>query len=308
MQYQASIGAWYHKFIICEPFDLNDQMRAGKLWTQIEATFKQMDTAGTELECFQALQKQEQLAASHRINGLWEEVQKQKELEQTLQSRYGDLIAEQERIQSLINEYRVQAKIQEEIAAKNHALELAEAETCQMDVENPEPAAADELGNSVQVDPSHGGLPDQKMDSSQEEYHTSPKHDADADADAANHITVAGLETPDAVAASDVLGNSFPADPSHDEMPGQKLDAAEGEAHASPNPDVNVGAENETIVPDTETAEPVCPSDELGKSMPVGSSRDGTPNDQMGAVQAEAYASTKLDGDVGAEAQDGGGS
>lgn len=284
------------------------QMRAGKLWTQIEATFKQMDTAGTELECFQALQKQEQLAASHRINGLWEEVQKQKELEQTLQSRYGDLIAEQERIQSLIDEYRVQAKIQEEIAAKNCALELAEAETCQMDVENPEPAAADELGNSVQVDPSHGGLPDQKMDSSQEEYHTSPKHDADADADAANHITVAGLETPDAVAASDVLGNSFPADPSHDEMPGQKPDAAEGEAHASPNPDVNVGAENETIVPDTETAEPVCPSDELGKSMPVGSSRDGTPNDQMGAVQAEAYASTKLDGDVGAEAQDGGGS
>lgn len=284
------------------------QMRAGKLWTQIEATFKQMDTAGTELECFQALQKQEQLAASHRINGLWEEVQKQKELEQTLQSRYGDLIAEQERIQSLIDEYRVQAKIQEEIAAKNRALELAEAETCQMDVENPEPAAADELGNSVQVDPSHGGLPDQKMDSSQEEYHTSPKHDADADADASNHITVAGLETPDAVAASDVLGNSFPADPSHDEMPGQKPDAAEGEAHASPNPDVNVGAENETIVPDTETAEPVCPSDELGKSMPVGSSRDGTPNDQMGAVQAEAYASTKLDGDVGAEAQDGGGS
>ncbi|XP_034708299.1 cell division cycle 5-like protein [Vitis riparia] len=284
------------------------QMRAGKLWTQIEATFKQMDTAGTELECFQALQKQEQLAASHRINGLWEEVQKQKELEQTLQSRYGDLIAEQERIQSLIDEYRVQAKIQEEIAAKNRALEVAEAETCQMDVENPEPAAADELGNSVQVDPSHGGLPDQKMDSSQEEYHTSPKHDADADADAANHITVAGLETPDAVAASDVLGNSFPADPSHDEMPGQKPDAAEGEAHASPNPDVNVGAENETIVPDTETAEPVCPSDELGKSMPVGSSRDGTPNDQMGAVQAEAYASTKLDGDVGAEAQDGGGS
>ncbi|KAJ6292040.1 hypothetical protein OIU76_024024 [Salix suchowensis] len=50
-----------------------------------------MDTAGTELECFQALQRQEQLAASHRINGLWEEVQKQKELEQALQRRYGDL-------------------------------------------------------------------------------------------------------------------------------------------------------------------------------------------------------------------------
>ena len=70
------------------------QMRAGKLWAQIEATFKQTDAAGTELECFQALHKQEQIAASHRINGLWEEVQKQKELEQTLQRRYGDVIAE----------------------------------------------------------------------------------------------------------------------------------------------------------------------------------------------------------------------
>ena len=170
-------------------------MRAGKLWAQIEATFKQTDAAGTELECFQALHKQEQIAASHRINGLLEEVQKQKELEQTLQRRYGDVIAEQERIKSLIDEYRVQAKIQEEIAAKNRALELAaEAVTCQMDVENPKPAAVD------QVDPSHGGLglPDQKMDSSQEQlFITSPKHDLDAD-DAANQTT----ETPDAVAAS----------------------------------------------------------------------------------------------------------
>ncbi|KAK9293243.1 hypothetical protein L1049_021234 [Liquidambar formosana] len=95
------------------------QMRAGKLWSQIEATFKQMDTAATELECFQALQKQEQLAASNRINGLWEEVKRQKELEQTLQSRYGNLIAEQERIQNLMDECRVQAQIQEEVAAKN---------------------------------------------------------------------------------------------------------------------------------------------------------------------------------------------
>ncbi|KAF4371625.1 hypothetical protein G4B88_009495 [Cannabis sativa] len=37
------------------------------LWPQIEETFKQMDTAAKELECFQALQKQEQLAASHRL-------------------------------------------------------------------------------------------------------------------------------------------------------------------------------------------------------------------------------------------------
>ncbi|XP_075089622.1 cell division cycle 5-like protein [Nicotiana tabacum] len=104
------------------------QMRAGKLWSQIEVMFKQMDTAGTELECFRALQKQEQLAASHRINNLWEEVQKQKELERTLQKRYGDLIADKEKMQHLMDEYRIQAQMQEEIAAKNRALELAKAE------------------------------------------------------------------------------------------------------------------------------------------------------------------------------------
>ena len=76
-------------------------MRAKKsLWPQIEATFKQIDIAATELECFQALQKQEQLAASHRINNLWTEVQKQKELEKTLQQRYGDLTAELEAVSS----------------------------------------------------------------------------------------------------------------------------------------------------------------------------------------------------------------
>ncbi|OMO72088.1 hypothetical protein CCACVL1_17959 [Corchorus capsularis] len=72
------------------------ERRAATFWHRIDSTFKQMDTAGTELGCFQALQKQEQLAASHRINGLWEEVPKQKELEQTLQRCYGNLIAELE--------------------------------------------------------------------------------------------------------------------------------------------------------------------------------------------------------------------
>ncbi|OMO72098.1 hypothetical protein CCACVL1_17957 [Corchorus capsularis] len=103
------------------------ERRAATFWHQIESTFKQMDTAGTELECFQALQKQEQLAASHRINGLWEEVQKQKELEQTLQRRYGNLIAELERIQNIMNVYRIQAQKQEEAAEKDHAVELSEA-------------------------------------------------------------------------------------------------------------------------------------------------------------------------------------
>ncbi|KAF8038282.1 hypothetical protein BT93_B0973 [Corymbia citriodora subsp. variegata] len=105
------------------------QMREKTLRDQIESTFKQLDTAGTELECFRALQKQEQLAASHRINSLWEEVQKQKELEQTLQMRYGALVAELDRARHLFDGYRAEAQKQEEIAANNRALEIANAAT-----------------------------------------------------------------------------------------------------------------------------------------------------------------------------------
>ncbi|KAI5424015.1 Cell cycle serine/threonine-protein kinase cdc5/MSD2, variant 4 [Lathyrus oleraceus] len=105
------------------------EMRSKKsLWPQIEATFKQMDVAATEFECFQALKKQEQLAASHRINNLWSEVQKQKELERTLQKRYGDLMAELERTQNVMEQFRVQAQQKEEIEAKNHAIEEVQAQ------------------------------------------------------------------------------------------------------------------------------------------------------------------------------------
>ncbi|XP_051119941.1 cell division cycle 5-like protein [Andrographis paniculata] len=97
------------------------QMRGGKIWTQIEAAFKQMDTAGTELECFQTLHKQEQLASTHRIGNLWEEVQKQKDLERTLQKRYGDLMSELERVQNLVGAYRLQSEKEAENAAKNTA-------------------------------------------------------------------------------------------------------------------------------------------------------------------------------------------
>ena len=95
------------------------------LWPKIGETFNQMDTATMELESFKALQKQEQLAASHCINSIWKEVQKQKELEQTLQKRDGDLVAELEKLQHLMHEYRVQAQNHEEFAAKTHALELS---------------------------------------------------------------------------------------------------------------------------------------------------------------------------------------
>ncbi|PRQ41715.1 putative transcription factor MYB-HB-like family [Rosa chinensis] len=103
------------------------EMRAKEVhWPKIEETFKQLDTAEKELECFRALQKQEQLAASHRINNLWEEVQKQKELERTLQKRYGGLIAEVERVQHLREKYIAQEQEQKEVAARND-LELADA-------------------------------------------------------------------------------------------------------------------------------------------------------------------------------------
>ncbi|XVE62739.1 hypothetical protein DITRI_Ditri06bG0143200 [Diplodiscus trichospermus] len=138
------------------------ERRAAALWRQIESTFKQMDTAGTELECFQALQKQEQLAASHRINALWEEVKKQKELEQTLQRRYGNLIAELERIQSLMNVYRVQAQKQEETAEKDCALELSEAAESQAAV--PSSVLSEPEPSSEHVDSSLDGHPSPKAD------------------------------------------------------------------------------------------------------------------------------------------------
>lgn len=105
------------------------QMRANKLWAQVEATFKQMDTGETELECFRALKKQELLAATHRISNLWEEVQKQKDLERTLQKRYGDLYTELERVQNLITAHRLQAEREQEDAAKDNDLAMDDSET-----------------------------------------------------------------------------------------------------------------------------------------------------------------------------------
>ncbi|XP_028799412.1 cell division cycle 5-like protein [Neltuma alba] len=158
------------------------EMRAKKsLWPQIEATFKQMDTAATELECFQVLQKQEQLAASHRINNIWAEVGKQKELEKILQKRYGDLLAEVERIQNIMNQYRAQ----EEVAAKKHSLESAEAasdDTSMQGVENHESVShPDEHGNAMLVNSTHDETSGQQVDPVQAEASSGPKNDMDAD-------------------------------------------------------------------------------------------------------------------------------
>ncbi|CAA6655237.1 unnamed protein product [Spirodela intermedia] len=99
------------------------QTRSGRLCSQIEATFKQLDTAGTELECFQSLQKQEQFAAAYRVNGLVEEVNRQMELERKQQRRYSDLLAEHEMTRKLLEEHRIRLQMEEEIEAENRALE-----------------------------------------------------------------------------------------------------------------------------------------------------------------------------------------
>ncbi|KAJ4811669.1 Cell division cycle 5-like protein [Rhynchospora pubera] len=82
------------------------QVRAGKLWSQTEATYKQVNNLSTELTCFKELQKQEHLAASYRVNNLLDEVSKQKTLESQLQRQYGDLLAEFERLQNFLEEHK----------------------------------------------------------------------------------------------------------------------------------------------------------------------------------------------------------
>ncbi|XP_047325667.1 cell division cycle 5-like protein [Impatiens glandulifera] len=152
------------------------QMRAGKLASQIEATFKQIDTSGTELECFRALQKQEQLAASNRINGLWAEVQKQKELERTLQKRYGDFFTEHERTRQLIDTYRVQ----EEITAQKQALELASVVANENLIPGPETTieSTDDGGDHLEEPVQENGdqIPTQ-VDISEKETDTGSIHD-----------------------------------------------------------------------------------------------------------------------------------
>ncbi|RDX70724.1 Cell division cycle 5-like protein, partial [Mucuna pruriens] len=137
------------------------------LWPQIEATFKQMDITVTELECFKALQKQEQLATSHRINNLPGEVQKQKELEKTLQTRYESVIEELEKTQNMMDQYRLQAQERDEMEANNHAHESTETKSV-------------EHGHA---ESSHDGTAEQQVDIVQEQATSSPSHDMDVDSD-----------------------------------------------------------------------------------------------------------------------------
>ncbi|XP_010553777.1 PREDICTED: cell division cycle 5-like protein [Tarenaya hassleriana] len=107
----------------CKTYTKGYEIRAENLWTQIQSTLKQIDTAGTELECFKALQRQEQLAAVFRKNNLRDEVKMQKELERTLQARYGNLLSKLEKGQQLMVEFQSEASKQQETQS-NHATEI----------------------------------------------------------------------------------------------------------------------------------------------------------------------------------------
>ncbi|CAO2836853.1 unnamed protein product [Amaranthus hypochondriacus] len=166
------------------------KMRAEKLKTQTELTFKQMNTSGTELDCFLALQRQEKLAASFRIKGLWEEVQKQKELEKTLQKRYGDLVTELERVQQLINQHRIQAQKLEEMEAKKLAEELAEKEANEA---APPSSEILDPASAMEVDVSDNLKPHQHGDGTEMVNGANSENDMNIDGDA----TLAANTLPD---------------------------------------------------------------------------------------------------------------
>lgn len=251
------------------------KMRADKLKTQIELTFKQMNTAGTELDCFLALQRQEKLAASLRIKGLWEEVQKQKELEKALQKRYGDLVAELERVQQLMDEYRIQAQQLEEMEAMRQAEELAKAVVHQTEVPTSDAA---EAPSAMEVDSSNDMKPDQEADTPAEEV---PKTSLE------NVMHVDG----DAAPVMDEHSTALPPEPSKEssgntEVGERNADAAEVSDGVLANSDYIVG---ENVAKDGEVnGEPISDS----KVEALGVDRDQTSQ----PVKAEDKEALKEDG------------
>ncbi len=145
----------------------NTQIRADALWRQIELTFKEADTLGTELECFWALHRQEQLAAPRRIENLQDAVKQQSEKERMLQLRYENLLVEQENLRGFIHDHdtaAAKAAEEKEIAKKKAAEEkqamedmntaeevrAAEADAAKKREEEDKPMADQSDDNSVE--------------------------------------------------------------------------------------------------------------------------------------------------------------
>ncbi|XP_044469345.1 cell division cycle 5-like protein [Mangifera indica] len=234
------------------------EKRAENLRNQIHSTVKQMETAGTELECFQALQKQEQLAASNRINGLWEEVQKQKKLEQTLQKRYGDVSAELERLSQRIDEYRVQAQKQEEIAAEKLALKAAEENhIIEQNSGASEALPSEKLGSSVPAERSHDENPGPQIDAVHMDVGSGKDH-ITIDVDVRQNVVEAN---PDAVAPETVIHRGSSANEDVMEVPSAEVDnasLASKEAEANDNLSIlNGDSTNKQTGEDVAISEPV---------------------------------------------------
>ncbi|KAG7591183.1 SANT/Myb domain [Arabidopsis thaliana x Arabidopsis arenosa] len=105
------------------------ERRAETVWTQIEATLKQIEIGGTEVECFNALKRQEEMAASFRKRNLQEEVIKQKETESKLQTRYGNVLAMVEKAKEIMVGFRAQALKKQEDVEDSHKLKEAKVAT-----------------------------------------------------------------------------------------------------------------------------------------------------------------------------------
>ncbi|CAF2107988.1 hypothetical protein HID58_080907 [Brassica napus] len=104
------------------------EKRAETVWSQIEASLKQIEIGGTEVECFKALKRQEEMAASFRKKNLEEEVVKQKETERKLQASYGELLSTLEKAEEIMVGFRVQALKQADVE-DSHNLKEAKLAT-----------------------------------------------------------------------------------------------------------------------------------------------------------------------------------
>ena len=204
-----------------------------------------MDVAATELECFKALQKQEQLAASHRINNLWAEVQKQKELEKTLQNRYGSLIEELEKMQNVMDQCRLLAQQQEEIEANNHAresTEIIESKAGETDVQSTENCEtvpdSVEHGHALAVESSADGTADQQVDIVHDQATSSVSHDMDVDSDKLANPTPAAENVDEKVEGTGTGTGSYTDDGE------TMLEMGAAVEVSSPNHDVVVDAVN----------------------------------------------------------------
>lgn len=180
------------------------QIRADALWRQIELTFKEADTLGTELECFWALHRQEQLAAPRRIENLQDAVKQQSEKERMLQLRYENLLVEQENLRGFIHDHdaaAAKAAGEKEIAEKK----AAEEKQAMEDMNTAEEVrAAEEADAAKKREEEDKPMADQSDDKSVEEHSAVEKALQEKDNTDAPTLATAVVEAEEAK-ANDVV-------------------------------------------------------------------------------------------------------